>query len=232
MSTNQFDQPIGPSLGNWRPPPVPAPIPLNGRTVRLEPLDPTTHAAPLFEAFVDAPDSLWTYLQHGPFATADELGEALSTLCDSAERLPFAVVVDGRPVGFLAYLRITAEHGVIEIGSIAFSPGLQRTTAATEAVSLLIDHAFAIGYRRVEWKCDDLNARSRAAAERFGFRYEGTFRKAVAYKGRSRDTDWLAITDDDWPAIGAAHRVWLAPENFDDAGRQLTRLGAAVPLMS
>ena len=93
MPTNQFDQPIGPSLGNWRPPPVPAPIPLNGRTVRLEPLDPTTHAAPLFEAFVDAPDSLWTYLQHGPFATADELGEALSTLCDSAERLPFAVVV-------------------------------------------------------------------------------------------------------------------------------------------
>ena len=77
MPTNQFDQPIGPSLGNWRPPPVPAPIPLNGRTVRLEPLDPTTHAAPLFEAFVDAPDSLWTYLQHGPFATADELGEAV-----------------------------------------------------------------------------------------------------------------------------------------------------------
>ena len=194
--------------------------------MRLEPLDPTPHAAPLFEAFVDAPDSLWTYLQHGPFATADELGEALSTLCDSAERLPFAVVVDGRPVGFLAYLRITAEHGVIEIGSIAFSPGLQRTTAATEAVSLLIDHAFAIGYRRVEWKCDDLNARSRVAAERFGFRYEGTFRKAVVYKGRSRDTAWLAITDDEWPAVAAAHRSWLAPENFDTAGRQRTRLTA------
>lgn len=226
MPTNVLDQPIGPSLGDWRPPPFPAPIDLAGRTVRLEPLDPSVHAPPLFDAFIDAPDSLWTYLQYGPFADVEELRAALCTLCDSPEQLPFAAVVDGRPVGYLAYLRIVAVHGVIEIGSVAFAPELQRTTAATEAVSLLITHAFDLGFRRVEWKCDDLNARSRVAAERFGFRYEGTFRKAVVYKGRSRDTAWLAITDDEWPAVAAAHRSWLAPENFDTAGRQRTRLTA------
>ena len=208
---------------------MPAPTVLNGRTVCLEPLDPPVHAPPLFAAFADAPDSLWTYLQHGPFGAVDELRAALSTLCDSSKRLPFAVVVDGRPVGFLAYLRIVADHGVIEIGSVAFAPGLQRTTAASEAVSLLIAHAFGLGYRRVEWKCDDLNARSRAAAERFGFRYEGTFRKAVAYKGRNRDTAWLAITDDEWPAVGAAHRAWLSADNFDGSGRQRTRLEVPLP---
>ena len=228
MPINEFDQPIGPPLGGWQAPPAPAPIALTGRTVSLEPLVPPVHAQPLFDAFADAPDSLWTYLQHGPFAHVDELRAALATLCDSPKRLPFAVVVDGRPVGFLAYLRIVADHGVIEIGSVAFAPELQRTTAASEAVSLLIAHAFDLGYRRVEWKCDDLNARARTAAERFGFRYEGTFRKAVAYKGRSRDTAWLAITDDEWPAVGAAHRAWLSPDNFDEARRQRTRL--EVPL--
>lgn len=224
MPTNEFDQPIGPPLDDWRPPPVPTPTALTGRTVTLEPLDPSVHAPPLFGAFVEAPDSLWTYLQFGPFAGVAELEAALATLCGSPERQPFAIVVDGRLAGFLAYLRIAAAHGVLEIGSIAFAPALQRTTAGTEAVSLLIGHAFDLGYRRVEWKCDDLNARSRTAAERFGFRYEGTFRKAMVRKGRSRDTAWFAITDDEWSAIGAAHHDWLVPDNFDAGGQQRTRL--------
>ncbi|MEZ5383372.1 MAG: GNAT family protein [Microthrixaceae bacterium] len=220
MPTNEFGQPIGPPLGDWRPPPVPPAEELTGRTVVLQPLESRRHAKPLFEAYRDAADSLWTYLAFGPCADPAELGAAITALADSPARQAFAVVVEGRPVGLLAYIRIAAAHGVLEIGSLAFSPALQRTTAATETVSLLIGHAFRLGYRRVEWKCDDLNAPSRAAALRYGFRYEGTFRNAITYKGRSRDTAWYSIIDDEWPAIRAAHRAWLAPDNFDEEGRQ------------
>ncbi len=227
MPTNEFDQPIGPSLVGWRPPPVPPATEVGGRTMRLVPMHPHTDAPRLFNAFANAPDSLWTYLSFGPCADVHALEQALAALCDSPERRPFTVMVDGDPVGFLAYIRIAAKHGVLEIGSLAFSPALQRTTAATETVSLLIAHAFDLGYRRVEWKCDDLNAPSRAAALRFGFRYEGTFRNAITYKGRSRDTAWYSITDDEWPALRIAHDAWLASHNFDDDGRQLTRLNAS-----
>lgn len=226
MPTNEFHQPIGPSLVGWSPPPVPPATELAGRTVRLAPMHPPTDAPRLFNAFTDAPDSLWTYLAFGPCVDEHALEQALAALCESPERRPFTVMVDDLPVGFLAYIRIAAEHGVLEIGSLAFSPALQRTTAATETVSLLIANAFDQGYRRVEWKCDDLNAPSRAAALRFGFRYEGTFRNAITYKGRSRDTAWFSITDDEWPALRAAHDAWLAPDNFDADGRQLTRLNA------
>lgn len=224
MPTNRFGQPVGPTLGDWRPPPVPPPRPHRGRTVLLEPLDPGYHGEALFAAFAGAPESLWTYLGTGPFVGPAEMQQALQALNDSPVRQPFVVLVDGQLRGFLAYIRIAAAHGVLEIGNIAFSPAMQRTTAATETVSLLITHAFELGYRRVEWKCDDLNAPSRAAALRYGFRYEGTFQKAITYKNRSRDTAWYAITDDEWPAIQAAHTAWLSPENFNDEGKQLSRL--------
>ena len=116
-------------------------------------------------------------------------------------------------------------NGVIEVGHLQFSPRLQRTPAATEAIFLLMRHAFDdLGYRRFEWKCDSLNAPSRAAAERLGFQYEGTFRQAVVYKGRNRDTAWYAIVDGDWPTIRAGFEAWLSPGNFDGVGRQRVRL--------
>ncbi|MDH3462829.1 MAG: GNAT family N-acetyltransferase, partial [Acidimicrobiia bacterium] len=127
-------------------------------------------------------------------------------------------------LGFASYLRIDAPGGVIEVGSIVFSPALQRTRSATEAIYLMIDNAFELGYRRCEWKCDDLNAASRRAAKRFGFRYEGTFLQGTHYKGRSRDTAWYAITDRQWPGLKAAFESWLDPMNFDDTGEQRTTL--------
>jgi RimJ/RimL family protein N-acetyltransferase len=133
-------------------------------------------------------------------------------------------LVDDKVVGFLSYLRIDPPGGVIEIGSIVFAPELQRTTAATEVIFLLLKYAFGLGYRRCEWKCDALNAASRKAAERLGFGYEGTFKKATHYKGRNRDTAWYAITDDEWPQVERAFARWLAPDNFDTGGRQLRSL--------
>lgn len=160
----------------------------------------------------------------GPFVDAAELGQLCDRLTALPDWVPYAVVVDGEPAGMCSYLRMDAPAGVIEIGGIAWAPTLQRTTASTEAIILLVAHAFESGYRRVEWKCDDLNAASRAAAERFGFAYEGTFRKATHYKGRNRDTAWFAIVDDDWPRLRARFATWLDPANFDEHGQQRRRL--------
>jgi len=212
---NEFGQEIGPDLHGWKPPEFPSPRELAGRSVRLQPLDRKQHAGPLFRAYRDAPDSIWTYMAIGPFASVVDLGDILDVLVAYPDWQPYAVVVEGRPLGFMSYLRIDPKNGVIEIGSIVFSPPLQRTRPATEAVYLLIKNAFELGFRRCEWKCDHLNAPSRVAAERLGFRYEGTFRKATHYKGRSRDTAWYAITDEEWPALDAAFRLWLADDNFD-----------------
>jgi RimJ/RimL family protein N-acetyltransferase len=139
----------------------------------------------------------------------------------SEDPLFFTVVKDERPAGMASYLRITPEHGAIEIGHIWFGSTLKRTPAATEAIYLLARHVFDdLGYRRLEWKCNALNAPSRRAADRFGFTFEGVFRKQQVVKGRNRDTAWYAIVDDDWPPIRAAFEAWLAPGNFDASGRQ------------
>jgi RimJ/RimL family protein N-acetyltransferase len=189
----------------------------------LEPLTADAHAEGLARSFVDAPGSLWTYLATEPLRSADAFAGWIGTIADDDDWRPYAVIVDGEPVGFLSYMRIDAGAGVIEIGSIGLAPSLQRTTAATETMYLLMRRAFDLGYRRLEWKCDALNEPSRRAAERLGFHYEGTFRQAIHYKGRSRDTAWFAIVDSDWPALDGDFRAWLAPENFD-AGVQRTRL--------
>lgn len=223
---NEFGQPIGPDLAGWEPPPAPPARNLDGRFVRLEPLERARHASTLFSVFATAPASLWTYMPFGPFRDVDDLGRTIDSMAGYPDWQPYAIVVDDHPVGFQSYLRIDPPNGVIEIGSIAFSPRLQRTTAATEAVYLLIANAFALGYRRCEWKCDDLNAPSRVAADRLGFCYEGTFRNASRYKGRSRDTAWYAIVDADWPGLDAAFRAWLAPGNFDSDGSQRRSLRA------
>ena len=200
-----------------------------GRTCRVEPLDPATHAADLHEANrEDADDRIWTYLPYGPFAALDEYRRWMQSDCSGPDPM-FHAIVDvgsGRAAGVASYLRINPAHGVIEVGHINYSPRLQSTTAATEAMFLLMARVFdELGYRRYEWKCDALNARSRRAAERLGFTFEGLFRQATVYKARNRDTAWYAILDSEWPALKSAYRRWLDPANFDSNERPLTRLG-------
>ncbi len=216
---NEHGQPVGDDLGDWLSPPFPESASLNGDFASLEPLQ-SDHASALYPTLAAAEDSLWTYMGIGPFRTESEMQSSFETLIALPDWLPYVVVVHGKPAGFLSYIRIDPPGGVIEIGSIVFGPGMQRTTAATEAIYLLMKHAFDLGYRRCEWKCDDLNAPSRRAAERLGFRYEGTFRKATHYKGRNRDTAWYAITDEVWPQVKPAFVRWLDPENFDADGQQ------------
>jgi RimJ/RimL family protein N-acetyltransferase len=136
----------------------------------------------------------------------------------------FAILHHGKPVGVASYMRITPSIGSIEVGHVNFSPALQRSAVATEAMYLMMDTAFRLGYRRYEWKCDELNAASRLAARRLGFSHEGTFRQATVYKDRNRDTAWFSIIDTEWPALRDAFEAWLDPGNFDSAGRQLSRL--------
>ena len=215
---------VGPAL-SWQPARRPERTVLKGRLVRLRPLDAGHDAESLHaESYTD----LWTYLPSGPYRDAAEYRERLAVDQRSEDPLFFTLVrlEDECPVGIASYLRITPEHGVIEIGHIWFGESLRRSTAATEAIYLLAAHAFdKLGYRRLEWKCNALNQASRQAAERFGFAFEGIFRHHMVVKDRNRDTAWYAITDDEWPAIRDAFEAWLSPENFDDAGRQRRRLG-------
>jgi RimJ/RimL family protein N-acetyltransferase len=194
--------------------------------VRLEPFDASAHEQALYESLHDdaGDPRLWDYLPYGPF-TREEWHEWFAASCASRDPLFFALLVDGVPLGQASYLRIEPEHGVIEIGHIALGPELQRTPAATEAMYLLARHAFDdLGYRRLEWKCDALNARSRRAAERLGFTFEGIFRQHMIVKGRNRDSAWFSIIDREWPERRAAFEAWLDPANFDATGRQLKPL--------
>jgi RimJ/RimL family protein N-acetyltransferase len=213
--------------------PVPRPEhqTLPGRYVVLRPLDADRDAEPLFEVShpPDGDPGIWTYLFDGPYRDVAELQAALREAEHSEDSLFFAVLpaATGRASGVASYLRIVPEFGVIEIGNIWFGRPLQRTAAATEAIYLLARHVFDdLGYRRLEWKCNALNAASRRAAERFGFTFEGVFRQHMVVKGRNRDTAWYAIVDRDWPAIRGSCERWLDPENFDPAGRQRVGLAA------
>lgn len=223
QATNAPGPPIGRSLPNWEPPPAPRRAVLHGRYCRLEPLDASRHGAELHAAnSLDREGRMWTYLFSGPFRSEQEFTGWLETREDSLDPLFFAIVdeASGRATGLASYLRIEPAHGSIEVGHLAFSPLLQRTRAATEAMYLMMKHAFELGYRRYEWKCDALNAASRRAAERLGFTFEGIFRQAVVYKGRNRDTAWYSVIDSEWPARAAAFEAWLDPVNFDADGRQ------------
>ena len=203
---------------------------MEGRFCRVEPLEPDRHAADLFAAHaIDREGRNWTYLPYGPFATLAAYRRWIDATCLARDPL-FHAVVDlrtERPTGVASYLRITPAEGTIEVGHLSFSPLLQRTPAATEAMYLMMRRAFELGYRRYEWKCDALNAPSRAAAQRLGLTFEGVFRQATIYKGRSRDTAWLAAIDGEWPTLRDRFERWLAPANFDAAGNQRARLGQA-----
>src|SRR6266851_1396189 len=216
--------PIGTAL-DWRPVPPPQKRVREGRYVRLEPVDAARHAEDLF-ASSRGHDEIWTYLGYGPFADLARFRAWLTERAQESDPL-FVTIVDsasGRATGMASFLRIAPADGVIEIGHIWFAPAIQRTRQATEAIFLLMREAFDLGYRRLEWKCNALNAPSRRAALRFGFTFEGIFRQHMIIKGRNRDTAWFAMLDHEFPAIRAAFERWLAPENFDAAGRQRTPL--------
>lgn len=224
---NHLGQPVGLVIPNWTAPPHPPRETLMGRYCRVEPLEIDRHAAELFEAnSADTEGWMWTYLACGPFASLDEYVAWMRQTCLTDDPLFFAIVdqATGKAVGLASYLRITPASGSIEVGHIAYSPALQRTPAATEAMFLMMQQAFALGYRRYEWKCNALNAPSRAAAQRLGLSYEGIFRQATINKGRNRDTAWYAAIDEEWPALRAAFEQWLHPDNFDDQGQQRVRL--------
>jgi RimJ/RimL family protein N-acetyltransferase len=199
---------------------------MEGRRCRLEPLDAGRHADSLFEAFAeDREGRNWTYLPYGPFESRAQYTSWLQDAARSEDPLFFTILAPRGPVRVASYLRIDPAMGVIEVGHLNYSPALQRTAAATEAMYLMMRRAFdELGYRRYEWKCDSFNLPSRAAAERLGFRYEGTFRQAVVVKGRNRDNAWFSITDGEWPRIRGAFEAWLDPSNFESDGTQRKRL--------
>lgn len=225
---NEYDQPVGDAVPGWSPRPLPRHANIEGRYCRLEPVDAERHGPDLFAAHTAAPDGrAWTYLFQEPFALYEAYCAHLERMQTSRDPL-FFVVVDSRTqraVGYLGLMRIDPAHGVIEVGHINYSPLVQRTPAATEAQYLLMKLVFdTLGYRRYEWKCDSLNAPSRRAAQRLGFTFEGVFRQAVVYKGRSRDTAWFSIIDSEWSAIKAALETWLSPDNFSSDGTQRVSL--------
>jgi RimJ/RimL family protein N-acetyltransferase len=200
---------------------------LVGRLVQLHRLGLAAHADDLFAAQSAGDPRLWSYLPYGPFEDVSALSAHLRAQAAAEDPWFYAVVVDGRAVGVVSFLRGDAVNGVIEIGHVWFGAALQRTPAATEVVFLLARHAFdVLGVRRLEWKCDAANARSRAAAERFGFTYEGTFRQHQIVKGRNRDTAWFSIVDGEWPAVRAGFEAWFDPANFDASGAQRASLAS------
>jgi RimJ/RimL family protein N-acetyltransferase len=201
---------------------------VEGRYCLLEPLSGEAHSDALWDAFGADPSGItWTYLPYGPFVSVSELRDLLEEWERSGESLNYAIFdkAAGHVLGWLGFLRVFPDNGSIEIGNVTFAPPLQRTRTATEAVFLMIDMAFQLGYRRCEWKCDSLNAASERAAKRFGFVREGIFRQDRVYKGRSRDTLWFSIIDSEWPRLRQSYLAWLDQENFN-GGQQRERLEA------
>lgn len=227
---NRYAQPIGDPVPDWAPAPLPDAERLPGRYCTLERLDPSSHADALFAAYTDpADDRDWTYLPQGPFHDPDSFRAWIESAGRSMDPRHYAVIENptGRALGTLSLMRHDPANGVIEVGYVVFSRTMQRTPISTEAQFLLMRYVFDdLGYRRFEWKCDALNTQSRRAALRLGFTYEGTFRQAVMYKGRNRDTAWFSVLDGEWPRIRAAFETWLDPINFDEHGRQRQPLDA------
>lgn len=230
--TNEYGQPIGAPLPDWEPRPLPGREVLEGRYARLEPLDAERHAADLFAANRLAEDGRrWTYLPYGPFDHLEDYEAWVTDMAAGDDPLFFAIIdrERGTAAGVASYLRIDANNGAIEVGHLQYSPLLARTRAATEAMYLMMAHAFDdLGYRRYEWKCDSLNEPSRNAALRLGFIYESQFRQAIVYRGRNRDNDWFSITDGEWPELKASFERWLDPANFTEDGQQRTELHASL----
>jgi len=227
--TDVHGQPVGEDVPGWTPRPRVRAVALAGRYVALEPLT-SAHAAPLHAALGrPEDDALWTYRAQARPVDLPAMQALVAEHLAAAPGLETMVVVPAGDVacGLLSCTRIEPDHGQVEVAGVLYARRLQRTRAATEAVHLVMTHAFDdLGYRRFEWKCDALNEPSRRAALRLGFTFEGVFRRHMVTRGRSRDTAWFSVTVDEWSAVRSAHRAWLAPANFDAEGRQRTRLDA------
>lgn len=221
---NSLGQPVGYSMKQWQACEYPPHITLTGDYCKLEPLDPLKHGRDLYSAFGEDQDHRnWTYLPYGPFDDFASFNTWLTEINLRMDPQFYAVLEKESSVatGIASYLRIEPIMGVIEVGHIHYSPLLQKTPMATEAMYLMMKHVFDdLGYRRYEWKCDALNEASKKAANRLGFSFEGIFRQALMYKGRNRDTAWFSVIDKEWPDLKRAFQQWLRPENFDAQGRQ------------
>ena len=216
------------ALSNYKQRETPGQVSLTGIHIRIEPIDWALHGRELFRS-ISGPgqDHLWTYIPVGPFAEYEGF-EAVMQYAAQTNNWQTMVICDvnsGAALGTASYMRLRATAGSVEAGCIIFGNALQKTRAATEAMYLMARHIFDdLGYRRYEWKCDNLNTASKRAALRYGFQYEGLFRQDLIVKGRNRDTAWFSITDKDWPAVKTAFEMWLRPENFDLHGQQKSTL--------
>lgn len=214
-------------LANWTPPPFPPRKVLEGAYCRLEPLDVAKHGGDIAALFAGAHD-VWAYLPVEEPKDRAAYEKFLASMVERTDIVPYAVIdeSDNKAKGHLWLMEIRPAHGVFEVGFITYSPPLQRTRAATEAIYLCGDYGFGLGYRRFEWKCNNRNEPSKRAALRYGFKYEGLFRQHQIVKGQNRDTAWYSILDSEWPARKAAFTRWLALENFDAQGRQKVSLSS------
>ena len=229
QQANHLGQPLGSLVPDWKTVALPSDASMQGRFCRVEILNPDRHAPQLYAAnALDSANRNWTYLPYGPFDNFEDYHAWLKQSAEYSDPLFFAIIdqTSGKAVGLASYMRIDAQNGSIEVGHLNFSPLLQQTTAATEAMYLMMERAFGLGYRRYEWKCNALNAPSRRAAPRLGFSFEGVFRQAAVSKGRNRDTAWYAAIDQEWPALRSAFLRWLDVANFDENGRQCVALSA------
>ena len=228
MPVNEYGQIIGESVVGHTSGKLPAIDFLEGRYARIEALSVEKHAEDLLAVYgPDTPRDMWTYLFQEPVADREELVSLLNQMLARQDRFFYAILdrETGKALGTFSLMRIDQANRTIEVGAVTFSPALKQTRMGTEAHYLLARYVFEeLNYRRYEWKCDALNLQSRKAAERLGFVYEGTFRQAVIYKGRTRDTDWLSMIDKDWPQVKARLETWLAPKNFDKNGQQIKSL--------
>jgi RimJ/RimL family protein N-acetyltransferase/ribosomal protein S18 acetylase RimI-like enzyme len=215
------------TLLDWTPPPFPPAKVLEGRYCRLEPVDPARHLDDIWAA-MQGHDHLWEWMPAQPPQTKEAYRDLLEMMAAKPGIVPFAIIdkADGKAKGHLWLMEIRPEQGVFEVGYITYSPALQKTRLATEAIFLCGEYGFSLGYRRFEWKCNNLNEPSKRAALRFGFTHEGLFRQHMVVKGKNRDTAWFSILDSEWPVRAQAFRRWLVPENFDAAGRQRLPLTA------
>lgn len=223
---NQFNQPIGRALAEWNQPECPQKVSQAGIHCRLEPLS-LDHARSLHQENKRDKDGInWTYLAYGPFEEIGCYERWVSEMVSKNDPQFYSIFPKSvnRPLGVISLMRMSPKDGTIEVGHIHYSNNLKGTTAATEAIFLLANKVFELGFRRLEWKCDSLNAPSQRAAKRFGFTHEGTFRNSTVYKNRSRDTAWFSITDSEWPHRKKEFKRWLSLENFNDDGSQKSRL--------
>lgn len=225
---NQYGQWVNDRVADWQGASLLKRLPLGGRFCQLEPLDVRRHAADLFAAYAQGDESDWTWLASTRPESLEATAHWVAGKVNDDALVPYAVIDrhSGRALGLVSYMAIDRGMGTVEIGHVTWSRQMKNTPLGTEAVWLLLQHAFEQGYRRLEWKCDSMNVASRRAAERLGFTWEGCLRQKMVRKGRTRDSDQLSIIDSEWPVRDAVLRRWLAADNFDDNGRQRKRLEA------